>query len=80
MHANAHVIPSHVAVAFGGATHAVHDIAPHDVTEVLLTHAPAHECDVALHTDTQVARSHVAMAFAPAGHEFPHVPQFAGSV
>ncbi len=37
-----HAVPLHVAVALAGAVHATHEL-PHDATDVLLTHAPAHK-------------------------------------
>ncbi len=42
MHANPQSVPSHVAIAFGGAGHAVHE-APHVITSMLFAHAPLHE-------------------------------------
>jgi hypothetical protein len=75
LHENPQVVPLHVAEELAGAEHAVH-IVPHDSGLVLLTHAPLHRWNPALHTKPQAVPSHVAVALAGgAGHAVHDVPQ-----
>jgi hypothetical protein len=41
LHENPHDVPSHVAVAFAGGEHAVHEV-PHDIVLALLAHCMPH--------------------------------------
>jgi hypothetical protein len=42
LHAKSHAVPSHVAAAFAGGTHAVHD-APHVAVLLVLAQEPPHK-------------------------------------
>jgi len=67
-------------VAFGGgAGHAEHR-APHEVTLVLLTHAPPQTWNPALHAKPHDVPSHVAVAFAGAAHPVQDAPQVVTAV
>jgi hypothetical protein len=70
------LVPLQVAVASAGGEQAVHDVAPHELVNALLTHAPEQSWYPLAQVKPQLVPSHVAVAFATVGqavHELPHV-------
>jgi hypothetical protein len=79
LHVNPQFVPSHVAVAFAGGTHAWHD-APHVLGDVLVAHAPAQRWLPALQVKPQLVPSHVAVAPMGGTHAVHEVPHELGEV
>jgi hypothetical protein len=69
------LMPSHVAVAWAGGTHAVHDAVPHEVMLVLLAHVAPHRWNPGSHMMPHVPPEHVADPDVGTGQLVPHVPQ-----
>jgi hypothetical protein len=78
LHVNPHVPPEHVAVAFAGAVHAVHD-APHVSGLVLSEHVPLQLWNPVLHAMPQLVPSHVAEPFDGTLHAVHDAPQWVAS-
>src|SRR5262249_47296436 len=75
LHASPHDTPSHVAPAFAGALHAVHD-PPHVCGLTLLAHALPHAWKPALHAKRHCPEAHDAVAFMTSGQRVLQPPQW----
>jgi hypothetical protein len=67
------LVPLHVADPPLGTGQAAHDVAPHELVDVLLEHVPPHECVPEAHAHPPLWQ------VSPDGQAVPHVPQLLGS-
>ncbi len=79
MHLKPQLTPSHVAVAFAGGVHGVHE-APHVAGLELLTHVLLQAWSPALHENLQAPLSQRTCPFATAAQAFVQLPQWLGEV
>src|SRR3974390_1108802 len=70
----AHAVPSHVADPPKGDGHAVQEVVPHELVDVLLEHTPLQGCDPTGHTHFEPWQTVRPM------QTLPHAPQLFGSL
>lgn len=75
-----HEKPLQVAVPLGGGVQGVHELAPHEFTEVLATHALPHLWKPELQTKSHCWFAQIATEFGGGWHGVQLVPQVAMSL